>query len=456
MKKKIALFGGSFNPPGIHHRKIVEGLIANFDEVIIVPCGPRPDKMTTNDIEPIHRAVMCDMTFVNLPKVRVELFDLENGTFTRTHELEKKFSSEGEIHHVIGTDLTSGGADKKSLIHRVWEHGENLWNNSNFVMVWRDDGTPIENTSYPPRSTLLNLGIFGQSSEIREKIFRHEPFGDYVVEEVKQYIERYNLYRGVYPTKTTLWKMDTPRPLKVWDENNPQAVKIASEIPIYDKGPTNCVVVIGGDGTMLRAIRKYWRLRVPFIGINTGHRGFLLNDLPISLEKTFKVHQLPLLFVETKGNDSEWKNALAFNDAWIERSTGQSSWIKVSVNGEIKIKKLVGDGILVSTAAGSTAYARAMGASPLLIDTPGLNLVGSNVSEPPQWKSAQLSVDSQIEFEILESFWRQTKGFVDGVDQEDLLSHMRIRLSRIAAAEIAFLPERDMSEKLSEIQFPKI
>ena len=206
---------------------------------------------------------------------------------------------------------------------------------------------------------------------------------------------------------------------------------------------------------MLRAIRKYWRLRVPFIGINTGHRGFLLNDLPISLTKTFNVHQLPLLFVETKGKDPEWKSALAFNDAWIERSSGQSAWIKVSVNGEVKIEKLVGDGILVSPAAGSTAYARAMGASPLLIDTQGLNLVGSNVSEPPQWKSAQLSVDSRLDFEVLESHWRQVKGFVDGVGQGDLLTHMRIRLSRIAAVELAFLPERDMSEKLSEIQFPK-
>ena len=40
----------------------------------------------------------------------------------------------------------------------------------------------------------------------------------------------------------------------------------------------NRILVIGGDGVMLHAIRKYWRMRLPFFGINTGHLGFLLND----------------------------------------------------------------------------------------------------------------------------------------------------------------------------------
>ena len=42
--KKIGIFGGSFNPPGKHHRDIVEKLSDFFDEIIIVPCGGRPDK----------------------------------------------------------------------------------------------------------------------------------------------------------------------------------------------------------------------------------------------------------------------------------------------------------------------------------------------------------------------------------------------------------------------------
>ncbi len=52
-----------------------------------MPCGPRPDKPTTNDVAPVARAAMVDMTFGDLAGVRVELFDLEQASFTRTHDL---------------------------------------------------------------------------------------------------------------------------------------------------------------------------------------------------------------------------------------------------------------------------------------------------------------------------------------------------------------------------------
>src|SRR5262249_19495038 len=105
MSKTIAVFGGSFNPPGLHHRRIAEELTKHFDEVIIVPHGPRPDKTMVNDVESIYRAAMTDLTFRGLPRVRVELFDLEQSTFTRTHILQSMFGEQGELSHVVGTDL---------------------------------------------------------------------------------------------------------------------------------------------------------------------------------------------------------------------------------------------------------------------------------------------------------------------------------------------------------------
>jgi len=139
----------------------------------------------------------------------------------------------------------------------------------------------------------------------------------------------------------------------------------------------------------------------------------------------------------------------------VERSTSQSAWMEVSVNGVPQLSKLVADGALVSTAAGSTAYARSMGASPLLADTPAWLLVGSNVMEPSHWKSALLSNDSDVEIINLEPQSRPVSACVDGIAQGPVRS-IKARLSRAATVELAFLATHDMAEKIAAIQFGKI
>jgi hypothetical protein len=125
---------------------------------------------------------------------------------------------------------------------------------------------------------------------------------------------------------------------------------------------------------------------------------------------------------------------------------------QVNVNGIPRLPKLVSDGALVCTAAGSTAYARSMGASPLLADTPAWLLVGSNVMEPAHWKSALLSVDSTIEIISIGEDARPVVAYVDGVPQGEVRS-IKARLSRAATAELVFLANHDMAEKIAAIQF---
>src|SRR5437763_1858552 len=104
MMRKIALFGGSFNPPGLHHRNIVFSLISPFDEVKVVPCGLRLDKPETSYIHSMHRRAMACYTFNGIsPKVTIDDFDLRSERFTRTFELQERYEHEGEIWHVMGT-----------------------------------------------------------------------------------------------------------------------------------------------------------------------------------------------------------------------------------------------------------------------------------------------------------------------------------------------------------------
>ena len=461
MRPKIAIFGGSFNPPGTHHRAVAEALIPHFDRIIVVPCGPRPDKLTTNDVEPWHRAALADIAFRGLPKVEVDLFDLELASFTTNDAFEARYGAEGEVWHVIGSDLSAGGGSGQSAVHLCWDRGEEMWRGLNFCVIGRD-GYKVTAADLPPKHLLVPVlapGRSGASADIRERIFKRQPYGTMVMPDVAAYIERYGLYRGRIPARRTRWQMEEPRLLIVADKRNPRAMALADEYRQWED-PENAtgILVLGGDGTMLYAIRDHWRRRIPFIGVNQGHLGFLLNEpdtlsadvLPLT---ECVIRLMPMLFIETVDATGGRQTDLAFNDAWLERSTSQSAWLEVEVNGQVRIPKLVADGALVCTAAGSTAYARSMGVAPLLADTPGWILAGSNVMSPAGWKSALLAPETSVTMRSVGGSKRPMNAFVGGRSLGPAES-LHARQSRIATVELVFAAQRDMAEKISLIQFP--
>jgi NAD kinase len=465
----MAVVGGTFNPPHIPHVEGVKAVARVFDEVIIFPCGPRPEpeKRSIRDIDPIHRATMIDLAFHHLP-VRIILSDMENDKFTRTNEVQMMFEKEGEVWHVVGADLIEGGAEGKSPIQKNWEHGRELWHSLKFAVLRRKN-YPLKKEDLPPQSFVVDTPeLDGSSSAIREAVFRreHSIYKNMLSPEVADYIERHNLYCG-RPSRSGILELKPNLEMRIcYDRKNPKAKEIAAKFKTTrDRRWHKAILVIGGDGTMLQAVKKYWRERLPFIGINTGHRGFLLNDFdPAQLENFFQVkeqlvvYELPFLSVSYVAMDGTSGTELCFNDAWVQRESNQAAWLEIIVDGQKRLKRMVADGALVATAAGSTAYARAMGATPLPADTEGLVLVGNNVFEPNNWRFSSLSTSSVIEINSLGAAKRPIRGFADGLPLgggkgKKLLS-MKVRLSRIAAAQLAFLPERDFAEKISRLQFP--
>lgn len=462
MSRKIAVFGGSFNPPANHHVAIVRELSAMFDKVIVVPCGPRPDKATTNDIEPVHRAAMADMAFRGIPNVEIDLFDLEQASFTRTHELESRYAAreQGSLWHVVGYDLVTGGKDDGAQIQSKWLNGRDLWADCRFAVVPRA-GYAVDEADLPPKCLLLPPVASGSSSDIRTLVFQHKPFRELVPAEVAAYIERYNLYRGGLPVGVTRLSLGDPMAMLVLDERNPRAIELAARLSGFGatEAEANCIIAIGGDGTMLRAIRRHWRKRLPFVGINAGHKGWLLNDVseladPGYLFDDLRSHLLPQLYVEFVREDGSLESRYAFNDAWVERSSSQCAWLEVCRDDRTAIPKLVGDGILACTAAGSTGYARAMGATPLIDHADHCLLVGNNVMQPWAWKAAPFSLRTTIDVRSLDPAKRPIRGFTDG-KEAGIVRSMRARVSRIASVELAFSSSQDRATKLAHELFPK-
>lgn len=452
---RIALFGGSFNPPGKHHREIAAALAKEFDEVVVVPCGPRRDKPALNEVAPCYRAAMVDLTFAGLPKVRVELFDMEQSTFTPSWRLDERFRPQGEIWHVVRADFIEGGRRGASVIQRQWERGTELWNTARFAIIARRD-RQIERDDLPPNARIIEVAEDGVDLTLRSRVYHRDDTEGLLLPRVKELIERYGLYRGASAISSfASIALDELRLKVVVDERNPKALELKKQVEPYVSDDPNLIAVIGGDGTMLRAIRQHWRERLPFYGINTGHLGFLLNDVsPVSCESRDLVAcHVALLYVEVEKLSGEHAAAVAFNDAWVERATGQTAWIEVRVDGKVRLTQLVADGALVATAAGSTSYARAMGATPVPLNTPALTLVGSNVLRPSFWRPVVLPLDSEIEFRTLDPDKRPLDGYIDGVAQGEI-RWLRARASRIAAVELVFAPGHDPAAKLAQIQFP--
>lgn len=129
---------------------------------------------------------------------------------------------------------------------------------------------------------------------------------------------------------------------------------------------TECslIMVLGGDGTMLRAVRDHYKGCHYFFGINMGHLGFLSEISPDKVEKTllkilngkFHVDKRTLLKVCIKGKNGKKKETYALNEAVINQRD-EARLIKLpTFVGKRKLITYFSDGLIISTPTGSTAY----------------------------------------------------------------------------------------------------
>lgn len=195
-KIRIALFGGSFNPPHLPHERIPREL-TRFDLVYVIPCGHRKDKGTTNSISKEHRMEMAKIAFEGIPKVRLDLDDLENDVFTSTFDMQKKYEKlhpEAEIWHLIGEDIIAGGRCDASEIHKVWDHGKEIWENLNFLVITRPDyGAKPEDM--PPKSDVMVIeGLIGSGTWIRRLVRDGRSIEGLVSLKIMEYIRKNRLY----------------------------------------------------------------------------------------------------------------------------------------------------------------------------------------------------------------------------------------------------------------------
>ena len=169
-------------------------------------------------------------------------------------------------------------------------------------------------------------------------------------------------------------------------------------IKLLEKIAKKVVLVLGWDGSMLSAIRKYHTENIPFLWINFWHKGFLLSDDSVMQENDFVEKHYPLLEARLKVWEEQEQTLFAFNEINIDASRGRVIELDIELKGKNTIS-ISGDGALISTPAGSTAYSRSLGWPVLPHNIPAF-LITPKAPWKPQWQSPIIiSQDEVIEIQ---------------------------------------------------------
>ncbi|MFN0057564.1 MAG: NAD(+)/NADH kinase [Planctomycetota bacterium] len=169
---------------------------------------------------------------------------------------------------------------------------------------------------------------------------------------------------------------------------------------------TDLVLVLGGDGFMMSMIRALGYTSTPFYGVNYGRVGFLMNPQLPAAELASALRTRPLQSVGynvleavlTLDNGTVL-NELAFNDVVLERGSGQTVHLMTYVD-DVLLNRYSGDGLIVATAGGSTAYSLAAGGPVIHQSVESMLLTPLCPHRPVQFHSLQFSLVLSLESRV--------------------------------------------------------
>ena len=219
---------------------------------------------------------------------------------------------------------------------------------------------------------------------------------------------------------------------------------------------SDVILALGGDGLMLHAMHSHMNLNKPIYGMNCGTIGFLMNDFSteqlaqrIQSADSFVLHPIAMKATTTEGKVEE---ALAFNEVALLRASGQSANIRVSVDDVERLEKYIGDGLIVSTAAGSTAYNLSAHGPIIPLGSNLLALTPVSPFRPRRWKGALLPHTAVITMKNLDP---DKRPLVTTADFRDVLNVVSVTVREDQSHHVQLLFDKDHSleERIIREQF---
>ena len=212
--------------------------------------------------------------------------------------------------------------------------------------------------------------------------------------------------------------------IQIISDKNLKSQKIKNSlIKILDKSKTskaNIIIVIGGDGFMLKTLKKNKNSKKSFYGINSGNYGFLMNKFSSNktlknLKKAKMISISPLEMI-VRNNKNQIKKHLAINEVSILRQSRQAATLSINYGSKQIIKNLVSDGVLVSTPAGSTAYNLSVHGPILDLNSKKLSISPISAFRPRRWRGKIINDNSMITIKNLNPIKRPISAVADNIE----------------------------------------
>tara|TARA_B100000427_G_C15347105_1_gene523789 strand:+ start:42 stop:812 length:771 start_codon:yes stop_codon:yes gene_type:complete len=180
---------------------------------------------------------------------------------------------------------------------------------------------------------------------------------------------------------------------------------IKKKVKLTSINKAKIIIVIGGDGFMLQTLKKYHQYKKIFYGINAGDYGFLMNKFSnkklVNNILNSKLISISPLDMEVQNKIGNVKKFIAINEVSILRQSRQIASLSIKSGRNYIIKKFKGDGMLVSTPAGSTAYNLSVHGPILNLDSKKLAISPVSPFRPRRWKGKVVSDRSKISIKNL-------------------------------------------------------
>ena len=227
--------------------------------------------------------------------------------------------------------------------------------------------------------------------------------------------------------------------------------KIYQKYKNYSPKISDVIVVLGGDGFMLQTLKKYKKFKKPFYGINSGTFGFLMNkfrtyDIEMSISKAKLVSISPLeMKVITKTDKTHSK--IAINEVSLLRQTRQAASLQIANSKRVLIKKLICDGVLVSTPAGSTAYNLSVNGPILSLYSKKLAITPISPFRPRRWKGKIVSSSSVIKIKNLNTQKRSVSVVADNVEIRNI-KNVKIKTNNLIKFKLLYDKNYSLTKKI--------